>query len=162
VEQHIDRLGRWNPTRFTAREAEERFWEKVDKDGPGGCWLWTGAIQHRYGIFNAGPGDDGVYRHVKAHRWAWVSLRGPVAEGLELDHLCRVAHCVNPDHIEPVTQQVNLDRANTRPKQLAARTHCKYGHEFSDANTYWAGTARQCRACNAANARRRKQQKRKD
>lgn len=81
----------------------ERFWAKVDKSGPSGCWFWTASkTQSGYGMFH-GKG---------AHRYAYELLVGPVPTGFQLDHLCRVKHCVNPDHLEPVTPRKNRGRAD--------------------------------------------------
>ena len=93
-----------------------RFWTLVDLDGPipayapdlGACWLWTGALSDRgYGAFRIG-GRSG--KTVRAHRWAFEDANGPIPEGLEPDHLCRVRACVRPDHQEAVTHRENLRR----------------------------------------------------
>ena len=84
--------------------ALERFEVKVDRQ-PGGCWLWTGATTDKgYGVFWDG-------KLGRAHRWAYTHWRGPIPEGLTLDHLCQVKACVNPDHLEPVTALENYRRA---------------------------------------------------
>lgn len=85
---------------------EVRFWAKVATEDDTDCWAWTGAIKNGYGVF-------GVAERVTvyAHRFAYESMVGPVADDLELDHLCRVRHCVNPAHLEPVTHSVNMQRA---------------------------------------------------
>jgi hypothetical protein len=89
----------------------ERFWPQVDFDGPGGCWLWTGqANKGGYGAFSVGSRYDGNRRGVRAHRWAYEALVGPIPEGLQLDHLCRNPPCVNPAHLEPVTHAENMRR----------------------------------------------------
>lgn len=81
----------------------DRLWAKVDKSGE--CWLWKGAInEHGYGHMRS----EG--RFVRPHRVAYELLVGPVPEGLVLDHLCRTPACVNPAHLEPVTQSENLKR----------------------------------------------------
>lgn len=92
-----------NPANFGDPTLPERFWSKVERS-PDGCWLWTGSInQHGYG-------RDGKRL---AHRVVWEALRGPVANGLELDHLCKARRCVNPEHIEAVTHAENLHRSDT-------------------------------------------------
>jgi len=88
---------------------EQRFWAKVDKNGPGGCWLWTAArYPGGYGQFRAN-GKGGA-----AHRFAYELLVGPIPEGLEVDHVCHVRHCVNPGHLQAVTRSVNMTRAALR------------------------------------------------
>lgn len=101
----------------TPEERAAAFFEKVNKV-PGGCWLWIGALdRHGYGTFNAGN-----RKQVRAHRWSYQYVRGEVDSRLDLDHLCRVPRCVNPDHLEPVTRSVNLRRGNgpalTRQRML--------------------------------------------
>ncbi len=73
-----------------------------------GCWAWTGALfENGYGAF----WDTNNDTNVRAHRAAYQLLRGAIPEGLELDHLCRVRHCVNPHHLEAVTRSENLRRS---------------------------------------------------
>lgn len=87
-----------------ARTVEERWWEKVAITE--GCWLWTASLDgNGYGRFHDGERDT------KAHRSGYEMLVGPVPDGLELDHLCRVRACVRPDHLEPVTHAENVRRA---------------------------------------------------
>ena len=80
------------------------FWERVAKEDDG-CWEWTGHRNAKgYGTVKMGKSR----RHV--HRWFWEQIHGPVADGLELDHLCRNRACVNLDHLEAVTHQENMRR----------------------------------------------------
>ena len=110
--------------RFRRGPAIVRFLDKLDVH-PDGCWLWTGATSaDGYAEFRSGGGGA---RRVRAHRWSFEWFVGPIPGGLVLDHLCRVRHCVNPDHLEPVTIGENLDRG-IHPQ--AAKTHCKRGHPF--------------------------------
>lgn len=127
--------------------AWRRFWAKVDAH-PGGCWLWTaGRFSNGYGLFSLGGKPR---RNALAHRWLYERLVGPVPEGLDLDHLCRVRHCVNPAHLEPVTRSVNLQRGAKRPPQEL----CKRGHALSEDNVHInpAG-ARVCRVCRLERSR---------
>ena len=87
----------------------DRFWSKVDVAGD--CWLCTRSLSSRgYGQFSFG--GRGAGGPIGAHVFAWTVLVGEVGVGLELDHLCRVKSCVNPDHLEPVTRKVNTQRGN--------------------------------------------------
>ena len=138
---------------------DKRFWGKVDKGGPGGCWLWTSTmIPDGYGSFRIGSRVDGTRRRVLAHRFAYELLVGPIPEGLTLDHLCRVRRCVNPVHLEPVTGRVNTLRGENPLAKNARKTHCPQGHPYDLLNTYTDPAGRRhCRTCkHAANARRKR------
>jgi hypothetical protein len=134
----------------------DRFWEKVDRTGD--CWVWTAAtVRDGYGCI----GDGAPSRRVlDAHRLAYQWLKGPIPEGLELDHLCRNRRCVNPDHMEAVTHRENMWRGNAPTVAQAKQTHCKRGHPFDEANTYYfkqqpwrkVHIGRQCRACHKLTA----------
>lgn len=77
----------------------DRFWEKVQTYPASDCWLWTGCLWKGYGEFFTAKGTK------KSHRIAYETLVGSVPDGLQLDHLCRVRSCVNPEHLEPVTRR---------------------------------------------------------
>lgn len=133
----------------------ERFWEKVEKTET--CWLWTGAVSpNGYGAF-----WDGA-RQVVSHRAAYLLLVGPIADGMTVDHLCRVRSCVNPSHMEIVTRSENSRRGAEHSSFGAmkrAETCCKRGHAFDESNTYWDNGRRACRICRAACARRYRERK---
>lgn len=100
-----------------------RFWSKVEMSEPQECWEWTAYRNDKgYGTFGMGRVTK------KAHRVAYELVRGPIPEGLELDHLCRNRGCVNPFHLEAVTSRVNTLRGSV------PRTHCSKGHERSPEN----------------------------
>jgi HNH endonuclease len=152
--------------------AEERFWAKVDKNGPipeyrpelGPCWPWTGAKTDR------GYGETWDGRVLYAHRFAYELLVGPIPDGLEPDHLCRVRHCVKaiadqhgPAHLEVVTHRENLLRGESPAAQQARRTHCPQGHPYDAENTSRWNGHRYCLACRRERDRQRnRSEKRKD
>lgn len=120
---------------------DEKFWSKVEKTDT--CWLWTGPrLPNGYGRLWL----NGRLRTV--HRLAWELARGPIPDGLVIDHACRVRNCVNPDHMEVVTGGDNTRRGIGPTAINARKTHCIRGHEFTPENTYWpAKGGRICRAC---------------
>lgn len=129
----------------------DRFWPKVVVGEPEECWEWTAAMIRGYGTFRGPGGRNG--RMLRAHRVAYELLVAPIPEDLQLDHLCRNPACVNPAHLEPVTNHENQQR---RPD--VGGTHCPNGHPYDEANTYIYETAKErrrcCRACNSEAQRR--------
>jgi len=125
---------------------QARFWAKVDKSGD--CWLWLAGLNAGgYGQFQL----DGTA--CLAHRVAYQMLVGPIPDGLCIDHLCRVRHCVNPAHMEVVTWRENTQRGLAGARQRAV-THCRAGHFYDETNTYtWRGM-RHCRECKRERKRR--------
>jgi len=135
---------------------EQRFWEKVDKNGPipahrpslGACWLWTaGKFSNGYGAFSC----DG--RQMRAHRFAFF-LSGRTFRAKEVtDHLCRQRSCVRASHLEAVTQSQNIIRG-MRPTLTLMRTHCPQGHPYDAENTAYSKEGwRMCRNCRSARLR---------
>jgi hypothetical protein len=108
------------------------------------CWISNRAMK-----------DNGYtvlkYQQVNwyTHRFSYMVFVGAIPDGLEIDHLCRVHECCNPEHLEPVTCQVNVLRGESFAAREAALTHCKNGHPLSGDNLYARpdGKARECRAC---------------
>lgn len=121
------------------RSLIERFNDSYTPEPNSGCWLWTMATT------NAGYAEIGdKYKMFYGHRVAYEMLVGPIPDGLEPDHLCRVRCCVNPDHLELVTHAENMRRgkeAGTMGRKR--RTHCARGHKY---RVDPAGHSR-CRQC---------------
>lgn len=124
---------------------------------PTACWLWVRCTRDGYG-----RADIGGHSY-QAHRVSYEAFRSEIPAGLEIDHLCCVTNCVNPDHLEPVTGAENLRRKHERrgeivggkirmerPKRVPRppQTHCFRGHEMTPDNRILRPDARpRCRAC---------------
>lgn len=150
---------------------EERMSSKYSIDAESGCWRWTAWVGGQgYGlIYMAGRGSSEA---VGAHRAMYEVHRGPIPEGLALDHLCHNRdtscrggktclhrRCVNPDHLEPVPSAVNTARGRAgeiNRERLSSRTHCTHGHEFTAENVRFDSRGRRaCRACGRERMRSR-------
>lgn len=121
-----------------------RFTNKFIPVPESGCWIWTAhCSEDGYGTFRAQS-----YKMMKAHRYSFEALKWPIPLGLQLDHLCRVRCCVNPDHLEIVDNRTNCLRGYGPTSLNAKKTHCKYGHEFTQDNTGpQTSGGRSCRIC---------------
>lgn len=129
------------------------FWVKVMKTDS--CWIWQGTkTQNGYGqIKIAGT-------KYAAHRLAYAALVGLIADGLVLDHLCRQPSCVNPAHLEAVSQRENTLRGVGPCAENAKRTHCPQGHPYSGKNLILRRGKRECRHCHIARCARQFQRRR--
>ena len=129
-------------------ELPERILNSISVNENTGCWEWTGTLDQ------CGYGRDvrwGGHRE-RAHRILYRIFVGDIPEGAQLDHLCRVRHCVNPEHLEAVSQQENIRRGMTGKlnHHNAHKTHCSRGHGFTDSNTYIRPNGgRMCKRCAA-------------
>ena len=101
-ENHLKRLQRHgDPLGGLITDPSERFEKYIQRTD--GCWLWRGPINgYGYGNIRIGGGV-----RVMAHRLSYERWVGRIPEGMHIDHLCRVRHCVNPDHLQPVTAAEN-------------------------------------------------------
>ncbi len=124
-----------------------RFMRKTGNGGPGECWPWAGTIDKR-----GGYGQMGIRGKIhKAHRVSYRLFVGRIPAGLTIDHLCRVRSCVNPSHLEAVTNAENVRRGEGG-KFHTRKTHCPHGHAYDEANTRIvrkgaSGYQRVCRTC---------------
>jgi hypothetical protein len=146
---------------MTGPEWADRFWALVNKEGPvpahrpelGPCWIWAGSINVRrggYGQFSLNG------RTRKAHQVSYELGVGPLPQGTEPDHLCRVHACVNYGHLEAVTRRENFLRGEHRTAVSVRTGMCMSGeHEMTEANTIRRRGKRECRACENAAQRRR-------
>lgn len=120
----------------------DRVWKYVTKTDT--CWLWVGAKDGgRYGIIRVAG------KNIKAHRATYEILLGKIPDGLTVDHLCRNRECVNPDHMELVTNKENILRGTAPSAMFAKRSTCNHGHPFSLENTGRRKnpSGRVCREC---------------
>ena len=123
---------------------------RATEDKTTGCWL----LPATNGGYASRLRVDG--KNVQAHRYVYEELFGPMPEGLQADHLCRVRNCVNPMHMEPVTSGENTRRGVNANRE---KTHCPRGHEYTPENTYISKgkthNSRKCRICSNAKDRAR-------
>lgn len=132
--QQQDLNFRWLPKKMPIAEKLECYIMRITDSG---CWIWLGALNHKgYGKINGKI----------AHRVSYEIHIGPIPDGLQLDHGCRVRCCVNPRHLEPVTLIENIARGEVG-QYNARKTHCSEGHEFTPENTGRYHNERYCRKC---------------
>ena len=116
---------------------------KWEVDESTGCWNWLLYLdKDGYGTQTVGG-----KRGQRAHRVAYAKARGPIPEGMTVDHICFNTQCVNPDHLRLLTHAENAGH-----QRAAFKTHCDSGHEFTRENTYTKAPSQQgrrrCRECN--------------
>lgn len=118
----------------------DRFWNKVSKTDT--CWIWTACTNNEgYGVFSLDAKSQ------KAHRLAYTWLVGEIPQGAVLDHTCRVRNCVNPEHLEAVSDKTNILRGNGMWRKRLEQTHCVRGHLLSGSNIRYEKNKRRCKTC---------------
>lgn len=128
---------------------------KVEKTD--GCWVWKGVrTDNGYGQVRIPSSLGGVRRRTTAHRVVYELLVAPIPVGKVLDHLCRNHRCVNPAHLEPVTDRVNILRGEGAPSINSRKTHCGKGHPFDAIHKSGERVTRVCRRCGAEKRRRQR------
>jgi hypothetical protein len=127
----------------------ERFSGKYEI-GEAGCWLWTAALDSNG--YSKLATTDGKWD--RAHRISYRLFVGPVPDGMEIDHVCRVRRCVNPEHLEAVLPAQNKLRGLGLPARNARKRRCVRGHLFTPENTYVRKDGgRTCLTCKRVAAR---------
>jgi hypothetical protein len=125
----------------------ERFDDKYVTIPETSCWWWIGAqFAHGYGAI-ASPLER---KTLRAHRVSYELHIGPIPDGMVIMHSCDNPSCVNPEHLVAGPQGDNVRDCVAKGRHYESKkTHCKRGHEFTEANTYWknGGRHRECRAC---------------
>jgi len=127
----------------------EKFEERYEPEPNSGCWLWTAGMRGGYGRLVV----DG--RKLHAHSVAYRLFKGEPPEGTEIDHLCRVRACVNPQHLEAVSHRTNVLRGVGLAAMQIRRTRCPYGHEYVVIRRSSGRVRRDCRECHRAAYHRR-------
>ena len=128
---------------YLRRRTEDKIGEVDDN----GCWPWVGRLQvDGYATISH------ELKEVRVHRLTYEWHKGVIPDGLVIDHLCRVRHCVNPDHLDAVTAYENFLRGDAPAAKNARKTHCKNGHPLSGSNLVMdcvrpGRPRRTCRSC---------------
>lgn len=131
---------------------EQYIEDKIERIPESGCWIWMGSL------FRSGyASGNRTNKTIRVHRWLYIRSKGEIGS-LELDHLCRVRCCINPDHLEPVTTKVNTLRGHGLTSINAHKTHCHRGHIFDTWRTQYGEKRRFCSTCEKIRARKYRQQ----
>ncbi|KKN82050.1 hypothetical protein LCGC14_0313170 [marine sediment metagenome] len=108
-----------------------RFWKCVEIDVITQCWNWQGTITNKgYAQFTVGSRTDNTRGAEFVHRFAYAYFKSPIPIGLTIDHLCRNHACVNPSHLEAVSDRENILRGMGPAALNARREYCQRGHAY--------------------------------
>lgn len=104
---------------MATRESVPQYIEE-DRGYGTSCWIWRRATNYKgYGQVRR---DDDRSKQTMAHRLFWQRANGPIPEGMEIHHLCRVRACVNPEHLSVVTHAENMLHAQRNLPRKVSRT----------------------------------------
>lgn len=133
-------------------KAVERFWSRVDRNGPkyegfGPCWIYRAPRAEFNAVRWFNIGDDSY----RVHRFAYLLEVGDIPETGVVLQKCGQINCVRPDHLEMLTRREYTQVNGTYgfgARYQSAKTHCPYGHEYTEENTYRPSNgSRNCRTC---------------
>ena len=114
------------------RTAAEKFHDKYAVDPDTGCWNWTDVPgDHGYGTISEAPAPM-QRRTLLAHRVSYELHKGPIPDGLVVDHMCNNRRCVNPDHLQAITHEANIKRSPAPHVQRWLTGRCIRGHDLTD------------------------------
>jgi len=128
----------------------DRFMQKFKVNPKTGCWIWTGTYDDK-GYSQLFLKQEKITRKatkISGHRFSYLTLKGKIPPGMQIDHICRTRGCVNPEHLRLVTPRENVLLGIGPAAEHASKVACVNGHPFTIENTYvWKGKFRKCREC---------------
>lgn len=123
--------------------------DRVKKNRETGCLEWTGFLKNGYAAFTFNG------KVIRAHRLAFIVANGEIPDGTEINHICGVKHCVNPEHLEAISHGDNIRH------HWNSQTSCKRGHPWPENRKFDSRGQRYCTLCRIINNENYRQQERK-